>query len=63
LFADETVSNTILCEAHMVRGIAIITDTCRPSGGGEGYGLTPEEIKIVESVTVQTSARQGSATK
>ena len=27
------------------------------------YGLTPEEIKIVESASVQAPARQGSTTK
>ena len=27
------------------------------------YGLAPEEIKIVEFASVQTSARQGSAVK
>jgi adenine-specific DNA-methyltransferase len=27
------------------------------------YGLTPEEIKIVESASVQTSARQGNTAK
>ncbi len=27
------------------------------------YGLTPEEIKIVESASVQTSARQAGAAK
>lgn len=37
LFADETVSNTIPCEVHMVRGIAMTTDTCRQSGDGDGF--------------------------
>ena len=27
------------------------------------YGLTPEEIKIVESASVEATARQGSAAK
>jgi hypothetical protein len=37
LFADETVSNTILGEAHMARGIAMTTDTCRQPGDGAGF--------------------------
>ena len=37
LFAGETVSNTIWCEAHMARGIAMITDICRQPGDGTGF--------------------------
>ena len=37
LFAAETVSNTIPCEAHMARGIAMTTDICRRSGEGAGF--------------------------
>ena len=36
LFAAETVSNTIRCEAYMARGIAMITGTCRQPGDGAG---------------------------
>ena len=37
LFADETVSDTIQSEAHMVRGIAMTTDNCRQSGDGHAF--------------------------
>src|ERR1035441_335176 len=37
LFANETDSNTILGKAHMARSIAMITDTCRQPGDGEGF--------------------------
>jgi hypothetical protein len=37
LFADETVSSTIPCEAHMARGIEMTTDTCRQPGDGDGF--------------------------
>jgi hypothetical protein len=36
-FAGETVSNTIPCEAHMARGIAMTTDICGQPGDGAGY--------------------------
>jgi hypothetical protein len=36
LFADETGSNIIPCEAHMARDIAMITDICRQAGDGAG---------------------------
>jgi hypothetical protein len=36
LFAAETVSSTIPCEAYMARGIAMITGTCRQPGDGAG---------------------------
>jgi hypothetical protein len=36
LFAAETVSNTIRCEAYMARGIAMTTDACRQPGDGAG---------------------------
>jgi hypothetical protein len=37
LFADETVSNTIPCEAQMVRGITTTADTYRQPGEGDGF--------------------------
>ena len=47
LFADEMVSITIPCEAHMARGIATTTDTCRQPGDGAGssaHGLTRAKL-------------------
>jgi hypothetical protein len=38
LIAGGTVSNTILCEAHMARGVAMISDICRQPGDGSGFG-------------------------
>ena len=37
LFADETLWITIPCEAHMIRGIAMTTDTCRQPGDCGGF--------------------------
>jgi hypothetical protein len=47
LFADETVSNTLPCEVHMVLGIAMITAICREPG--DGAGDTAEADRIVSS--------------
>jgi hypothetical protein len=48
LFAGGTVSNTIPGEAHMARGIAMTTDTCRQPGGGGGFrtrAVDKEQLK------------------
>ena len=37
LFANETDSNTIMCNAYMARSIAMTTDTCRQPGDGDSF--------------------------
>jgi hypothetical protein len=44
LFADETVSNIIPCEAHMVQGIAMITAICRQPGDRAGDPAEADRI-------------------
>ena len=56
LFADETVSNTLPCEVHMVLGIAMITDICRQPGDGAGHPA--READRIVCCTLQREVNQ-----
>ena len=57
LFAGETFSNTIPCEAYMARGVAMTTDICRQPGDGTGLrAVAVTYARLTQTVNFPSTA-------